>query len=130
MDATIEIRRSPEDVYAFVADPANDVKWRKGVVESGLTSDPPLALGSEGYARAGRSVTRWRVVAITPGSAVDWELIEGPFRGSGGYRLEHLDGHTKFTLVADVGPVFGQLGTRQNQADVVRLKELLEARRD
>ena len=136
MSAATVIRVSPETVYRFVADPSNDVQWRAGVTESGLTSDPPLGLGSEGYARAGKAVTHWRVVDIDPGSSMDWELTEGPFGGSGGYRLEPVDGNTRFTLIADVeprgiyrllGPLFGRLGRKQNQADVDKLKELLEA---
>lgn len=137
MSATTVIGRSCDDVYEFVADPSNDVQWRTGATESGWISDPPLGLGSEGYLRAGKTVTEWRVVAIEPGSSVDWELVEGPFGGSGGYRLEPVDGVTRFTLVADVeptgvyrliGPLFGRIGRKQNQADVDRLKSLLEAK--
>ena len=135
MNATTVIRRSCDEVYAFIADPSNDVQWRTGATESGWISDPPLKLGSEGYLRAGKAVTEWRVVAIDPGLSVDWELVEGPFGGSGGYRLESVDGKTKFTLVADVeprgvyrlmGPLFGRIGRKQNQADVDKLKSLLE----
>ena len=88
------------------------------------------------YLKAGKTVTEWRVAAIDPGSSVDWELVEGPFGGSGGYRLEPADRDTKFTLVADVeprgvyrlmGPLFGRIGRKQNQADVGKLKSLLEA---
>lgn len=135
MDATTEIDRTPQDVYAFVSDPANDVRWRSGVTASGLTTDGPLALGSEGYATAGKSTTRWRVTAIDPGASVDWALLEGPFGGSGGYLLEPVGDRTRFTLLADVeprgiyrllGPLFARLGTKQNQGDVATLKELLE----
>ena len=125
-----------EAVYGYVSDPANDVNWRTGVTESGLSTDPPLALGSEGYVKAGRQVARWKVTAIAPGVSVDWELTDGPYGGSGGYRFEDVGGNTRFTLVADVeprgflrllGPLFARMGRRQNQADVLRLKDLLEA---
>lgn len=136
MSATTLIKRSSDQVYEFVADPSNDVQWRTGATESGWISDPPLGLGSEGYLRAGKTVTQWRVVAIEPGSSVDWELVDGPFGGSGGYCLEPENGKTRFTLVADVeprgvyrlmGPLFGRIGRKQNQADVNKLKSLLEA---
>lgn len=138
MSARTDIDRSVEDVYQYVSDPTNDVHWRTGVTESGLTNDPPLRLGSEGYARAGSQTSRWRVTAITPGSSVDWELTDGPFAGTGGYRIADVDGTTQFTLVADVqpkgflrmiGPVFRRMGQRQNQADVAKLKALLETGR-
>jgi len=123
-------------VYRYVSDPARDVNWRTGVAESGLTTDPPLALGSEGYVKAGNQVARWRVTAISPGVSVDWDLTGGPYAGSGGCRLEDVGGNTRFTLVADVeprgflrllGPLFARIGRRQNQADVEKLKDLLEA---
>lgn len=136
LSATTIIHAPVERVYGYVSDPANDVNWRKGVTESGLTTDPPLALGSEGYVKAGSQVARWKVTAIASGVSVDWDLTEGPYGGSGGYRFEGVDGTTRFTLVADVeprgflrllGPLFARMGRKQNQADVQRLKALLEA---
>ncbi len=135
LSATTIIHAPVERVYGYVSDPANDVNWRKGVTESGLTTDPPLALGSEGYVKAGGQVARWKVTAIAPGVSVDWELTEGPYGGSGGYRFEEVDGNTRFTLVADVeprgflrllGPLFARMGRKQNEADVEALKRLLE----
>ena len=110
-----------------------------GVTESGLLSDPPLGPGSSGYARAGDTETKWRVVSYTAGRSVDWELVDGPFQGSGGYRLEPVDGGTQFTLVADLepsgvfklmGPLFAWMGRRRNQADVEKLREILESTPD
>ena len=86
--------------------------------------------------KVGKQVGRWKVTAIEPGVFVDWDLTEGPYAGSGGYRLEDAGGVTRFTLVADVepqgflrllGPLFARMGRKQNQADVETLKGLLEA---
>jgi hypothetical protein len=139
LSATIVIERVPRDVYAFVADPSNDVHWRSGVTDSGLSTPLPLGVGSEGYVRVGDTEARWRVVGFTEGSSVDWELLSGPIRGTGGYRIEPDGEHTRFTLRADVEPrgamrllrpLVKRMGMRQNQADVERLKQLLEARGD
>lgn len=136
MSATTVINQSPEVVYRYVSDPGNDVHWRRGVTNSGLATQPPLRLGSEGFASAGTQTSRWRVTAFVPGSSVDWDLTDGPFKGTGGYRIEEADGMARFTLVADLqpggflrllGPIFGWMGRRQNQADVERLKALLES---
>ena len=135
LSATTIINVPVEAVYRYVSDPANDVNWRTGVSESGLSTDPPLTLGSEGYVRAGNRVVRWKVTRIEPGVSVDWDLIGGPYAASGGYRLESVDGSTRFTLVADVeprgflrfvGPLFARMGRKQNRADVETLKKLLE----
>jgi hypothetical protein len=136
MSATTLIDLLPDDIYEFVSNPTNDVRWRNGVTDAGLTSDPPLQIGSEGYATAGKQTSRWRVTAIAPGTSVDWELIGGPIAGTGGYRLEAVDGRTRFTLVADVapkgllrllGPLFGRMGRRHNLADVEKLRSILES---
>jgi len=136
LSATTTIHAPVGAVYAYVSDPANDVNWRTGVTESGLTTHPPLAPDSEGFVKAGSRVARWRVTAIEPGASVDWNLTEGPYSGSGGYRFEDIGGSTRFTLVANVqpqgilrllGPLFARMGRKQNQADVETLKGLFEA---
>ena len=138
MNASTVINVSPAVVYEFVADPTNDVLWRSGLTDSGLISEPPLVTGSEGFAEAGKSVTRWRVTKSDGRSHIDWDLLDGPFDGSGGYRIQPFNGATSFTLVASVeprgmfrllGPMFKRLGTRRNASDVARLKEILEQRR-
>lgn len=136
LSATTTINAPVASVYSFVSDPANDVHWRTGVTESGLITDPPLGPDSEGFVKVGSRMGRWKVTAIDPGVSVDWDLTEGPYAGSGGYRLEDVGGSTRFTLVADVepqgfmrflGPLFSRMGRKQNQADVATLKNLLEA---
>ena len=79
------------------------------------------------------------MVSYIAGESVDWELLDGPYRGSGGYRLVPVDGGTQFTLVADVepagvykllGPLFAWVGRRQNQADVEKMRDILESTPD
>jgi carbon monoxide dehydrogenase subunit G len=136
MDATTTIARPVETVWAYVSDATNDVNWRTGITESGLHTDGPLRLGTIGYVRVGDAEARWKVISLTDGSSVDWELVEGPYRGTGGYRLVPVDGGTQFTLVADaepanwlrlLGPIFAWIGQRQNQRDVEKLREILES---
>ena len=76
------------------------------------------------------------MVSYIAGESVDYELLDGPFKGSGGYRLVPVDGGTQFTLVADVeptgvykllGPLFAWQGRRRNQADVEKLRDVLES---
>jgi uncharacterized membrane protein len=136
MNGTTVIGRPVETVFAYVNDVSNDVHWRTGITGSGLRSDQSLGLESIGYARVGDKEFEWRVVSYTAGESVDWELLDGPYTGSGGYRLVPVDSGTQFTLVADVepsgmykllGPVFGWVGRRRNQADVEKLRDILES---
>ena len=139
MNGITVIDRPVETVFAYVNDVSNDVHWRTGITGSGLRSDQSLGLGSIGYPRVGDEEFEWRVVSYIAGESVDWELLDGPYRGSGGYRLVPVDSGTQFTLVADVepaglykllGPVFTWIGQRQNQADVEKLRDILESTPD
>jgi hypothetical protein len=142
MDASaqIHIDRLPTDVFAYVMQVSNDANWRTGVVEAGFTTEPPVAVGTEGFDRVdanGRSAeSRWRVIEWEPGSHARWDLVSGPIAGTGGYICAPGDdGGTEFTLEAHIrpaglyrllGPIFGLLGRRQNRADVAKLKSILE----
>jgi hypothetical protein len=136
MNGTTVIGRPVDTVFAYIKDVSNDVNWRTGVTESGLRSGQYLGVGSIGYTRAGDVEAEWRVVAYIAGESVDWDLISGPYKGRGGYRLVPVDSGTQFTLVADVkpsgwlkllGPIFTWMGRRQNQADVEKLRDILES---
>jgi hypothetical protein len=136
MNGTTVIHRPVEKVFDYVCDVANDVHWRTGVEESGLKSGDTLDIGTVGYARAGDTEVEWRVTSYVPGERVDWELLNGPFLGGGGYRLAPVDGGTEFTLVGEIepsgvykllGPLFAWMGRRRNQADVEKLRDILEA---
>ena len=139
MNGTTVINRPMDAVFAYVIDLSNDANWRTGVDESGWQSGETIGPGAIGYTLAGNMKTEWRVTSYTPGESVDWELISGPYKGRGGYRFVPVDGGTQFTLVADVEPggfykllgtLFGWIGRRQNQADVEKLRGILESMQD
>lgn len=39
------------------------------------------------YAKAGKTTTEWQLTEYDPPTSFAWKLIEGPFRGRGGYQL-------------------------------------------
>jgi hypothetical protein len=136
MNGTTVINRPVDTVFDYVIDVSNDANWRTGVDESGWESGENLGLGAIGYTLAGNMKVRWRVVSYTEGESVEWDLLSGPYKGRGGYRLLPVDGGTEFTLLADLepsgwlkllGPLFGWIGRRQNQADVEKLRDILES---
>jgi uncharacterized membrane protein len=136
MDGTTIIGRPIDTVFAYVNDVSNDIHWRTGITGSGLRSDQSLGPESIGYSRVGDEEFEWRVISYIAGERVDWELLDGPFKGRGGYRLVPVDSGTQFTLVADVepsgvykllGPLFAWMGRRRNQADVEKLRDILES---
>jgi hypothetical protein len=136
MNGTTLINRPVDEVFAYVIDVSNDTNWRTGVDKSGWNSGDPIAPGVIGYTLAGKMKVEWRVISYIEGESVEWELLSGPYKGRGGYRLQPVDGGTQFTLLADIeptgffkllGPLFARIGRRQNQADVENLRDLLEA---
>ena len=134
--ATTVIARPAAEGWDYVMDVSNDANWRTGIDESGWQPGETIGLGALGYTRVGDQKAEWRVISLEEGESVQWDLISGPIKGRGGYRLVPVEGGTQFTLLADVepagwlrllGPVFGWIGRRQNQRDVERLRDILEA---
>ena len=137
LNGTIFINRPVDIVFAYLNDVTNDVHWRNGVDDSGLRSGETLGVGTIGYTVVGDLEVEWRADGYEPGKSVDWTLLNGPFLGRGGYRLEPVDSGTQFTLVAEVepsgvyrllGPLFAWIGHRRNQADVEKLRNILESK--
>jgi hypothetical protein len=140
MSAGALIRRSPQEVFTYVAEFSHDADWRTGVTEAAMTSIGPLGVGSTGFdraeARSRRIESGWMITEFEDGRLARWDLVSGPYKGSGGSVCEPAGGGTKFTLESDVsasgflrllGPLFGILGRRQNRADVEKLKVILES---
>ena len=139
MKATTTIARPVDEVSTYVLDVSNDANWRYGVDESGYRSGDSFSHGSIGFTRAGEVEAEWKVLSSIPVQSVDWELLNGPFKGRGGYRFRAVEGGTQFTLVSDVeptglyrllGPIFGMIGRRRNRSDVERLRAILESPAD
>lgn len=139
MNGTTVIARTVDEVSAYVLDVSNDANWRYGVDASGYRSGDSFSPGSIGYTRVGGVEAEWKVLSSIPGQRVDWDLLNGPFKGRGGYRFRAVEGGTEFTLVSDVqptgfyrllGPLFGWIGRRRNQSDVEKLRDILESPAD
>jgi hypothetical protein len=136
MNGTTLVARPAGEVAAYLWDVSNDANWRYGVNESGFRSGDSFTPGSIGYTRVGDVEVEWKVLSSTPVERLDWELLSGPFKGQGGYRLKPVEGGTQFTLVSDVeptglyrllGPLFRWIGRRRNQSDVEKLRKILES---
>lgn len=137
MHGTTILNCPVDTAWDYVMDVTHDARWRHGVEESGLRQGNSLQEGSIGFTRAGKLEIEWKVLSLVPGERVDWELLNGPFKGRGGYRFASHDGGTRFTLVSHVeptglyrllGPLFRWIGHRRNQADVEKLRNIIESR--
>jgi hypothetical protein len=140
MSATLLINRPVQEVFEYVSEISHDTSWRTGVVEAALISIGPMGVGSTGFdsgvARSRRVESGWRITEFTEGSLARWDLVSGPYKGTGGYICEQVEDGTRFTLESDVrmggflallGPLVAIIGRRQNRKDVEKLKAILES---
>ena len=136
----IEIARAREDVAAFAADPSNATAWYKNIESVEWQSPPPVAIGSKLRFRAkflGRTLEyTYEVREVDPGRRFVMATAQGPFPMETTYTWEDAaPGATTMTLrnrgepsgfAAVTAPVMARAMRRANEADLRRLKTLLE----
>ena len=138
----IEIRRPREEVAAFASDPANATAWYKNIASVDWLTPPPARVGSRMRFVArflGRTLDyTYEVREVDPGRRFVMSTAEGPFPMETTYAWDDAGAAaTRMTLrnrgepegFAKVSsPLMARAMRRANQADLKRLKELLELR--
>lgn len=143
--ATIEVRRPPEHVFVFLADPLNMPRWLSGVTRARPASEGPFGEGSRvaaAYAYGNRihDVTL-EVVAYHPPSWYAYQTVAGPYPIAATFHVQpHGDGTLlKYTQEARSDSLFTSimftvfrpplqlLTKRRLRKDLAKLKRLLEA---
>lgn len=136
----IEITRPREEVSAFAADPSNATAWYKNIKAVDWETQPPLAVGSRVRFRAqflGRTLEyTYEVRELVPGRRFVMATAQGPFPMETTYAWEDAaEGVTRMTLrnrgepsgfAAVTAPVMARAMRKANEADLRRLKTLLE----
>jgi Polyketide cyclase / dehydrase and lipid transport len=135
----IEIAWPRADVAAYACDPDNATDWYENIESVGWRTPPPLALGSrlEFIARfLGRRLAyTYEVREHVPGERFVMSTAHGPFPMETTYTFEDAPGGSRMTLrnrgepsgFAKVGaPLMERAMRRANQADLRRIKEILE----
>ncbi len=136
----VEIARPREEVAAFAADPSNATAWYKNIKAVEWETPPPVAVGSRLRFRAqflGRTLEyTYEVRELDPARRFVMATAQGPFPMETTYEWEDAaPGRTKMTLrnrgepsgfAAVTAPVMTRAMRRANEADLRRLKALLE----
>ena len=136
----ITIERPRDEVAAFAADPSNATTWYKNIKAVEWETTPPAVVGSRLRFRAhflGRTLEyTYEVREIEPGARFVMATAQGPFPMETMYTWEDAGpGATKMSLrnrgepsgfAAVTAPVMARAMRRANQADLQRLKALLE----
>ena len=105
--ATVEIRRAPAEVFAFLAEGENDRRWRSGVLDVRLKSGHGRgAIYEQGVKGPfGRRVPAdYEITAYDPDHRIGFRAIAGPVRPEGTYELKAVDGGTRVTFTLRCTP--------------------------
>ena len=136
----LEINRPRDQVAAFAADPANATAWYKNIKSVEWETPPPVVVGSRVRFRAqflGRTLEyTYEVREHSPGQRFVMSTEQGPFPMETTYTWDDAaNGATRMTLrnrgepsgfAAVSAPVMARAMRRANEADLRRLKVLLE----
>jgi hypothetical protein len=137
----IQIQCPREEVAPFAANPDNATAWYRNIESVEWETDPPAVVGSRARFVArflGRTLAyTYEVREIDPGRRFVMSTAEGPFPVETTYTWEDAgEGGTAMTLrnrgepsglAAVAAPVMARAMRRANEADLRRLKALLEA---
>jgi uncharacterized protein YndB with AHSA1/START domain len=113
---SVEISRSPEDVFAQLSDVPSFSDWQEGVVSARVEGDAPM--GPRARVRFTRRVLGGREQTMTsemtefaPPRSFAFRGIDGPIRARGRGTVEPIgDGRSRFTFELDFeGHGFGKL---------------------
>jgi carbon monoxide dehydrogenase subunit G len=128
-ELTIEIARTPEEVFAYLTDVANVTEWQSGVRSSELKGDRI----EETRSFLGREVhTTLEILESDPPRVFTLKAVNGPVRFTVTHTLEPTGTGTRLAVVAEgdvpgfASGIVAQQAKRQFSKDFKRLKEILE----
>ena len=96
----IEIGRPVGEVFAYLAEPKNELEWVRGVEVNELTSEGPMGVGAKGRrveTYLGRDEYVWEVTEWTPNELAALRFESDKFIADGELRTEPTDGGTRLT---------------------------------
>ena len=142
LTASIEINRSPGDVFAYIADLPRHDEWQTQIQEIQMQTEGPTRVGTRSRERrkmpgAGSVWATYEITEFDPPRRVSFHGIDGPARIAGTVTVSPADGGgSRVSLEIDLtasglGKLLLPLGRsqlrKQVPLDQQRLKERLEA---
>jgi uncharacterized protein YndB with AHSA1/START domain len=137
-----EVARPPEDVFAYVTDPARFVEWQQGVVSGHLAGDGPHGVGDKCVTTrrigGGERAVISEITHINPPRTWGVRGLDGPIRATVDVTVSPLeDGNrSRVTVALDfaghgIGKLLVPLVVRRSArkemlANLQKLKERLE----
>jgi uncharacterized membrane protein len=139
VELSVVINRPIEDCFAFLADLANDVEWRREWIKAEKTTDGPHGVGARyrltGALLGRRIATEYEAIVYEPNRQAAWQAVSGPLPLTFSRTFEDVDGGTRVTmryegdrgLLRLAGPLVAGIGRRQLEGDFPRLKQVMES---
>jgi carbon monoxide dehydrogenase subunit G len=140
--STVEIDRRPDEVFAYVTDPARFAAWQSGVVDGHVETSGSMTVGDRCFMtrRIGFSerVSTSEVTHVDPPRTWGVRGLDGPIRATVDVTVEGLDEGRRSRVSIDVdfeGHGIGKLvvplvvrpqAAREMPANLQRLKQQLE----
>ena len=139
---SIEIARSPEDVFAYIDELERHGEWQSRIVSSKRETDGPTRVGSRATdvrrVPGGKQPVTYEITEHEPPRKASFKGVNGPVRPVGTVTVAPVgEGRSKVTLELDLqghgllGIVFAALARSQARKlvpeDQKRLKERLES---
>ena len=139
VQVSIVINRPLEEVFAFLSDLENNLKWRSGMIEAKKTSAGPIGVG-----------TTYRMINNFFGRQVEGEAVVTEYEPNRKYAtmnksglpiktqrtFEPVEGGTRVTFSVEtelgkffkpIEPLLANIGKRRVEADAITVKNLIEA---
>jgi uncharacterized membrane protein len=140
--ATTTIEAPRDQVASYVVDNRNDPAWIGGISQSELLDNPPIGVGSHVRRVAsfmGRRIEYVNeVTRLDPGSVLEMRSVKSPFPMEITYAFQDAAGGTQTSvriqgdpsaLYRLAGPLLSRQVKKNVQADLERLKDIVEDRR-
>ena len=140
VEASVEIARPPEEVFAYACEVDNLPLWLTGVIEAKQTTEGPLRKGTElehVLTFLGKRFTaRFETTEYEANHRIAFRAISGPVDMETTVTYELVAGGTRVHEVAEgdprgffkvAEPVLVKLVRRQLEGSLQNLKDLLEA---
>jgi uncharacterized protein YndB with AHSA1/START domain len=142
IEESVEIARSPEEVFAYLSELDKHGEWQDQIQASRFETEGPVRVGTRvtDTRKMGgqeREVT-YEVVAFDPPNRVEFKVVDGPVRPHGVLTVEPLDGgaRSRVTLALDFEgrgpgrlllPLVKREAKKQVPHDQAKLKQRLES---
>jgi uncharacterized protein YndB with AHSA1/START domain len=99
LTASIEIDRTPQDVFAYASDPVRQTEWQEGLLSVKVETDGPVGVGTKAVdtrkVPGGTREFPFELTEFDAPNRMSFQVTGGPVRPNGTMTFSPLDGGTR-----------------------------------